>query len=267
MKGQFFGKSKLGISFLSIALILLCVVQVNAEEEDKPTCSLYADVFNQYIFRGVALSDHSAVIQPSITVGYKGFAVSLWGNYDTNEDPNFSELDGDANWNETDFTFSYTHELFMGLSGTVGAIYYSLVGDDSLEVYAGLSYPLPWLTVAVTGYREMSHFPGWWFQLDLSRNIALPCYGMSIDLGATFGYLESDDVGTNPAGSSSEFSGLLAGQILGAVNIPIGKYFAISPRVGYAFPLSGRASDRIEGLSWDGEEDHVFGGIRLSASF
>jgi len=129
---------------------------------------------------------------------------------------------------------------------------------DSFEVFGGISYAFPWVTVGVTGYREVSHSPGWWVQMDLSRNFPLPCYGLSLDLGASLGYLVLED------GNYSEFH---AGQLFGSLNIPLGKYFTVSPRVGVSFPLSEGARKEIETVSWDGEGTHVFGGIRVSAAF
>jgi hypothetical protein len=132
------------------------------EEEDGPSASFSTDIFSQYVWRGYGLSKDSAVIQPSMTIGYKGFSVNMWGNFDTDE--NFVP-DGDAKWNETDFTFSYSHEFYPGLSGTVGGVYYSLNGvDDSFEVFGGVSYAFPWLTVGFNVYKEVSHNPGWWLE-------------------------------------------------------------------------------------------------------
>jgi len=225
-------------------------------KEDKPTVNLSVDVLSQYLWRGYALSSDSAVLQPSATVSYKGFSLNLWGNFDTDEAlPNKG-----ARWNETDFTFSYARELFKGFNATVGGTYYSLVNSryDSVEVFGGVSYAFPWVTVGVTGYREVSHSPGWWVQMDLSKNFPLPCYGLSLDLGASLGYLVLED---------SNYSEFHAGQVFGALNIPLGKYFTVSPRVGVSFPLSDGARREIETVSWDGEDTHVFGGIRLSAAF
>ena len=53
--------------------------------EDKPTASAGVDVLSQYVWRGFALSRNSAVLQPSVTVGYKGFSVNVWGTFDTGE--------------------------------------------------------------------------------------------------------------------------------------------------------------------------------------
>jgi hypothetical protein len=241
------------------------------EEEAGPTASLYVDFLTQYVWRGYALSDNGKgmVIQPSMTFGYKGFSANIWGNLDTNDQNPVDREEGVA-WNETDFTLSYSREILPSLTGSVGVIYYALDKvDDSFEVYLGASYAFPWLTVGLTGYREVSHYPGWWLQLDLSRNFPLPCYGMSIDVGTTWIYQDSDDKAAYPKPNQPDkaFSGLLSGTLSAALNIPLGKYFTVSPKVGYAFPLSGRAKDLIETLSWDGAGDHVYGGIRISAAF
>jgi hypothetical protein len=244
------------------------------DEAPKPTASLYVDFLNQYIWRGYALSDaqKGMVIQPSVTVSYLGFSLNVWGNFDTDDRNPVGPEFGPA-WNETDITLSYTRELVKNLNGTLGMIYYALDKvDDSLEVYAGLSYSFPWLTVGLTGYREISHYPGWWLQLDLSKNIKLPCYGMSIDLGSTFFYQDSDDSlfypdppKFNPLGRA--YSNFHAGIVSAALNIPLGKYVTVSPKVGYSFPLSGGADDEIEFVSWDHDSSHVFGGLRITASF
>lgn len=249
--------------------VFLLLAPARAEEEDKPKADLYVDILSQYIFRGVAFSKDSAVIQPSMTASYKGFAVNIWGNLDTDEAEGFGENVGSANWNETDFTASYTHEIYGALSGTAGVVYYSLVGFDSFEVFGGLTYAFPWLNVGFTAYREVGHFPGWWLQLDITKNIALPWCGMSVDLGASFGYqtLEDEDTLLKLSGKTDDYSAFTAGQISAALNIPVFKYLTISPKIGVAFPLSGEATDRIEAVSWDQDDTHVFGGIRLSASF
>ncbi|MHC1744690.1 MAG: hypothetical protein AB9873_16905 [Syntrophobacteraceae bacterium] len=243
-------------------------------EEPKPTATFYVDFLNQYVWRGYALSDaqKGMVIQPSATLSYRGFSLNVWGNFDT-ADRNPVEPEMGAAWNETDITLSYTYELVKNLNASVGMIYYALDKvDDSFEVYAGLAYTFPWLTVGVTGYREISHYPGWWVTLDLSKNIKLPCYDWSVDLGATFIYQDSDDrlaYSSPPKFDPLQeaYSNFHSGILSAAVNFPIGKYFTISPKVGYSFPLSGEADDEIEFLSWDHDSNHVWGGLRVTASF
>lgn len=159
----------------------------------------------------------------------------------------------------------------------MGCIYYAYGLDstlqanvyDNVEIYAGLSYAFPWLNVGVIGYREVSHNPGWTIQFDLSRNIKLPWYGMSADLGLSFFYLNSLDNSSYPDPNNPEeaFSGFMSGQGLVALNIPVWKFVTLSPRIGYAFPLSSSGSQEISLLSWDSKDWHVFGGLRISAAF
>ena len=264
---------------MALSLVMISSALVRAEgEEDKPTASIYTDILSQYVWRGFGLSQNSAIIEPSMTASYKGFSLNIWGNFDTNAKPPGSPPPyKGATWNETDLTFSYTHAIVGDLSGSIGGIYYAYDSAvDSFEVYGGLSYAFPWLTVGVTGYREVSHYPGWFVQFDLSRNFKLPWCGMSTDLGASFFYLNSSDSTAYPANfdnqgqpidNGSAFSGMLSGQLAAALNIPIGKYVTVSPRIGYAFPLSSNATNLIRYVSWDGVQNHVFGGLRIAASF
>ena len=248
--------------FLLMTIISVAVAlpagPAGAEEEEKPTANISVDILSQYIWRGYALSSDSAVIQPSFTGSYKGFSVNVWGNLDTHESRRVSNSD-DASWNETDLTLSYTRTICGDLSGTVGYIYYATKHvDETMEGYLGLSYALPWFTVGVTGYREFWHLPAWWIQFDISRNFKLPWYDMSVDTGLSIGYMDV---------SNTDYAEFHAGQLSAALNIPIGKFFTVSPKIGLAFPLSDAAGDNIRAGSADREETHVFGGLRLTAAF
>ena len=268
-KGLFSTASRLGVLIVTMGMVvLMSFTWVSAAEEQSApppetapaeetlTASLSLDVLSQYIFRGVAYSADSVVLQPTLTAGYKGFSVAVWGNLDTNE----KLYRGREMWNETDLTISYTREIITNLNGTVGYIYYSLhnAPADSNEFFFGLSYAFPWFTFGVTAYREFHAYPGWWIQADLSKNFKLPWYDMSVDVGASFGYLDS---------GPQDFADFHSATLLAALNIPINKYITISPRVGVSFPLTGDGEDNIRINSWDGDGSHVFGGIRLVASF
>ncbi|MCE5334804.1 MAG: hypothetical protein LLG06_09445 [Desulfobacteraceae bacterium] len=247
-----------------------------ASAEIKPAATVSVDVLSQYIFRGLGLSKQSAVLQPSATAGYAGFAVSIWGNFDTaqhSSNPLLPVRSG-SKWNETDFTFSYSRELFKDFSATVGNIYYSLSGPflyDLDELYLGFSYNFPWLTAAFAAYREISHSPGWWFQFDLTKSIPLPFHeGMSLDLGASLGYqiLDAEDnllnLDSMQFGTYSEFH---SATLSAGLKVPVHKYLTITPKIGVALPLTGASSDFIKANSFDCDSTHVFGGINLSASF
>ena len=70
------------ISLLISSLLAVSATPLFAEEE-KPTADFSVSALTKYVWRGQELSRDSIVLQPSLTVGYKGFSANLWGNLDT----------------------------------------------------------------------------------------------------------------------------------------------------------------------------------------
>ncbi len=234
---------------------------------ERPQADYTVDVLSQYVWRGFALSDDSVVIEPSMTVSYLGFYINFWGNYDTDQDTN-----GEAKWNETDFTFGYTYEgLPLGLSLDVGGIYYALDGTkDSFEIFASLSGTCPktGITLSTTVYREISHYPGWWISIAGGRDFKLPYAQSSLNISLEAMYLSSDDQGAYPdPDDNDEFSDWLYLKLGAEVEIPLGEYFSLTPKIYYSFSLTDDADDLIQRISWDNNHDHFYGGISLSFSF
>ena len=233
-------------------------------EEDRPELSADAAFLSQYVWRGYGLTKDSLVIQPSITAAFKGFALNLWGNLDTNYD------DTGSKWIETDMTFSYGHSFgIVGLEA--GYIYYALDGvDDSKEFYlsAGVDVILaPTLTI----YREIASYKGWYINLGLSHSFELP-HDMSLDLGATFAYYKSDndnmlDYDDSNMPTNDRYNGFHDGLLSVGLAIPFYKYFTVTPSISWAFPLSSSASNEMAAMSLDGRSNHVFGGVTLSMAF
>ena len=156
------------------------------KEPEKPealTGSVTADILSQYIFRGVAYSRDSVVMQPSFTLGYKGIAMNVWSNFDTCELNRFGLKKRNSRRaviNEVDFTVSYSREVYPGLTLTGGFIYYYLSNNtsryDSQEIYGGFSYKFPWFEVGFAAFREVGHFPGTYLQWYVTRSQPLPWY-------------------------------------------------------------------------------------------
>ncbi len=253
----------------SLAVCLLVLIGLSpAWAAEKPTMDFSVDFMSRYIWRGMALSDNSLVIQPSMTMGYKGFSVNFWGNYDTDE-----ATSDEANWNETDFTVSYTYDkLPYGLSLDIGTIYYSLdAAQDSFELYTGLSgtCPVTGISLGFTVYREISHYPGWWFEFSAGKSFALPWKKASLDLSATALYLKSNDEGAyaDPDDPTDAYSGWLNLDLSASVSIPITEYLTVTPTMAYSFSLSDDADKLLAASSWDNNHDHFYGGVSLSVSF
>ncbi len=295
-----------------VCIVLLCTIftpvvaaladdQVTAPApaEEKPTVpsfSLSTDILNQYIFRGAAQSKDSAVIQPSFTATYCGFSASIWGNFDTSRhsDNPLMTLEGqvpnpvapgqkvgNAKWTETDFTLSYTKEIYPNFSVLFGNIYYGLQQPisnfDEDELYGGVSYNFPWLTVAFTSYGEVTHAADVWLELDLTKSIPVDCLckGATVDLGASFGYLflpqDNNNLNLGAAvgapGSVGTYSNFHTAELTADVKFPIGKYVTIAPKIAVWLPLTSQASDYLEANSLDKDSTHVVGGINLTATF
>lgn len=242
-------------------------------EEEAPSAELSVDVLSQYIWRGFAFSRNSVVIQPSMTVGYKGFSANIWGNLDT--DPYSVSSDEKSNWNETDLTLAY--DWAMGpVSMTGGYIYYGLEGvNDTQEIFlsAGLDTLLsPTLTV----YKDIANLSGWYVTLGVSH--AVPISGdIALELGAQAGYLRAnepssyEEVDGNGNGTGKAYRALHDGVISAALPIPVGKYMTVTPKVSYSFALSGDASDLLKNTN-DGaiakrDANFFYGGIALGMAF
>jgi uncharacterized protein (TIGR02001 family) len=245
--------------------------QPAAAEEEKPSVVLSSDFLSQYISRGLAYSNDSFVVQPSIIVSYEGFSLNVWGNFDTYQRSQIQLLKHEPKWNETDFTLSYGHELVKNLTVTLGNVYYSYPNArfDGNEVFGGMQYTLPWFSITFTTYKEVTHTPGWWMQLDFLKSIPLPYHGMSLDLLASFGYqvLNDEDTVLNLQGKLGSYSAFHSGTLQASLKIPVCKYVSIAPKIAVAFPLTRASSDYIEANSWDTEDIHVFGGMNVTATF
>jgi len=184
-------------SLIVVVFLLLTFSVTMAEEakqEEKVTGSVSAGVYNRYIFRGYELSSGSVVVQPSVTLSYKGFSVNYWGNIDTNEKATQSfvpDRPGRKSFNESDLTLSYTYTIDK-LSLTGGYIYYGTkYADETEEIFLCASYDVitkPILTI----YRDISTYPGTYINLSFSHSF--PVYKeITLDLAASFGYFKGDD--------------------------------------------------------------------------
>jgi hypothetical protein len=237
------------------------------KEEPKPYFSAAAAGLSQYIFRGYEQSKNSIVIQPSLTVGYRGFEANLWGNLDTKDQ--FTKTDT-TNWNETDLTLSYTHE-FGPVKLTGGYIFYALEGvPDSQELFLKIGGNIL-LSPTLSIYREIANYPGWYFNLGISHSINLT-KEITLDLGASIGYQLSDtdkivQYNSQLQPTTNKYNALHDGNLSVGLTIPFAKYFSVKPVISYSLPLSDDAKYRIQGTSLSNKYDFFYGGLILTAAF
>ena len=254
-----------GVAVTGVCLSMFSGLAFAAEaEEDKPTANLTVGAYSQYIWRGFELSKDSIVVQPSMTVGYKGFSANLWGNLDT--DPYSSSTDATNNWNETDLTLAYGWAMGP-VAFSVGYIYYALDGiDDTQEFFASAALNTL-LKPTLTVYRDTDYYPGWYATLGVSHSF--PVQGdITLDLGAQVSYLAADDSSPYKEADGSKYSNFHDGVLSVGLTVPVNKYITVSPKLSYTFALSDDAKDLMRTSSKDGnDDDFIYGGVAVSMAF
>ena len=221
-----------------------------APAADAVTGSVTVSALNKYVFRGAEVSARSLILQPSVTVGYKGVSLNVWGNIDTDQhqtqvfipgktfDSNGVPVgEGQKSFNETDLTLSYTYAINK-LALTGGYIYYGTeYAQQTQELYASATYDvISHPTISV--YRDIDAFPGWYVNLSFSQSlpvVKMPSGDMTVDLGASFGYY---NIGGNGV---STYSALHDGMLKVGLTIPVAKNIVIQPMTQYWYPLSSKA--------------------------
>jgi Bacterial protein of unknown function (Gcw_chp). len=262
-------------------------------EEEKPTGELSVSGLTAYIWRGYENTRNSVVVQPSLTVGYKGFSANIWGNLDT-QPYSQTNVTNSSTWTETDYTLSYTKTIGIVNAG-VGYIYYGLGAAnagaakplDSQEVYVtvGLNTLLsPTLTV----YKEIDHYHQYYFLLGVSHTVELN-KTVSLKLGASASYLLSDyadatqyNINASSGGypkfndsyqaTNDKFSNFHDGVVTVSLPINLVKYITVAPTVSYSFPLSGDANNEIKARGKkanpaDNDSSFVYGGLTFDILF
>ena len=255
-------------------------------EEEKPTGDATVSVLSQYIWRGYELSRNSIVVQPSMTIGYKGFSANLWGNVDTR--PYYSGTDPDksysSTWNETDMTLSYAKTIgLFNLGG--GYIYYGLGAlnpdaakrMDSQEIFASVGLNTI-LSPTLTVYKEIDHYHNWYFLMGVSHLFEFN-KTVSLKLAATASYLLSTDETTYPKfdenalATSEKFSNFHDGNLTVSLPIKATSYITLTPTISYVFPLSDDAKNEMKGFRLSGktpadrDSSYIYGGLTMTLSF
>lgn len=266
-------------------------------EEEKPTGDVTVAAMSQYIWRGYELSRNSIIVQPSVTINYKGFSANIWGNLDTR--PYFSgtgDTDYSSNWNETDLTLSYTKTLGLFNLGA-GYIYYALGSlnkdapdrADIQEVFATVSLNTL-MSPTLTVYKDIGHYQNWYFLLGVSHTLefnkmvsmklaASASYLLSTYADATLfnagaGYGGYPKFDGNSQATNDKFSNFHDGNVTISLPIKATGQITITPTISYVFPLSNDAKYEIKGSGLKGastpddrDSSFIYGGLAVSFSF
>ncbi len=245
-------------TLLALSLLVAASTFDLARAEDKPEADLTTGFYSQYIWRGFALSRDSLVIQPSLTVSYKGVGVNLWSNLDTKQYA-ADDADETSNLNETDLTLSYD-----GAAGKigygVGYIYYGLDGaKDTQDVYASISYDTL-LSPSLTVYKDITGLQWLYAKVGIGHSFEL-AKDISLDLGASVSYLDDN----------ADYNAMHDGVLSASLTLPVAEYLTVSPQLYYSFPLSSKAKDYLKSANSDlidkAKADFVYGGLAVSLAF
>ncbi|NLD39178.1 MAG: hypothetical protein GX654_20165 [Desulfatiglans sp.] len=242
---------KLLKTLVMVSLIAFTFGSLHAfAEDDSLSISADVGVFSQYVWRGYALSDESIVIQPSVTFGYRGFNLNVWGNFDTDY------YDTGTDYNETDFTLSYnwTYEIIkLG----VGYIYYDIEqegAEDTREVFFTATFE-GYLNPSFKFYKDIDAAKGWYVNFGVSHSYAItPLY--NLDLSASIGYYDLDD------GSYNEVHD---GNITASMVLPINDHLSMTPSLSYIFGVTPDSRDELR--DYKGNSDHFVGGFTCTYTF
>ncbi len=257
------------LKVLVLTMMLLVVSASIVYAEDKVTGSASIGVFNKYVFRGYEFSSKSVVVQPAVTVSYKGFSAGFWGNIDSNEHTTQS-FAGSPNrlgesFNEVDLTLSYTYSIgSLGLTG--GYIYYGTkYAPETEELFLSAGYDVitkPTLTI----YRDITSFPGTYINLSLSYSEKI-YKDVTLDLGASAGYFAGDDDAfRTEGGTGKKYRAFHDGMVKAGFTIPVAKNLSLQPVAQYWFPLSDNA--KKHGYNPNGHIDDTFvTGLNLTFNF
>ena len=237
---------------------------LSSAEEPKVSGFASVDVMSNYVWRGIKVSN-SWVVQPSVGIGYGGFAANIWGNYDSDVAESTSNGDtGHGEMSEVDITVSYT-KTFDKLTLGGGYIYYAFDGfNDTQEAYVTASYDVL-LSPSLTVYYDFDEGNGAFIIASIGHTFKLP-KDMGLKLGALASYnIENGIMGFDEDGD--KFSNFYNAELNAALTIPITKALSITPKVAYSFAISNDAKDAMKGLANDGRHDILYGGISLALSF
>jgi len=266
------------LALLHVIAIICIFVSAAKAEEAKPVMDATVSTLNQYVWRGQELTRKSVVIQPSLTAGYKGFSVNLWGNLDTNP---YSRTDASysGTWTETDFTLSYSKSIGIITAGA-GYIYYGFAAPnadapdplDAQEIYASIGINTL-LSPILTVYKEFDHYHQWYFLLGISHLFKISDI-IGLKLSASASYLKSEDGTTYPEisdqglSTDDKFNNFHDGVLSVSLPIATAKYVTITPTVSWIFPLSDDAKNEMKFRSKDGDSDNfLVWGVSMGFSF
>lgn len=172
-----------------IAVVAVAMpIAVQATSELPIDISLDNSFYSKYVWRGVNLSN-GGVYQPSLTVGFQGLELNIWGSYEFTDNVLYpSGSNGKNRFTEWDTTVSYSGESAFG-SWTIGAVQYAYPTTgfaNTTEVFAQFGFN-HLLNPYIAGYFDLDESKGTYLRLGGSTNLS-PLNKTPVELNFWVGY-------------------------------------------------------------------------------
>jgi hypothetical protein len=217
------------------------------------TSSATLDFYDKYVWRGQYL-DTDPVVQPGISFSSYGVTVGYWGSL-----PMGSTSDT-LNSQESDFYLSYAY-TFDPVTLSAGHTWYEFPGGStsSKEFYFSASLATL-LTPTFAFYHDYedgktlnTDKTGNYYTLSIAHSVPLlPEYNVSLELGATYGYIDGQWL----SGTGSHFTPTVG------VKLPLTANLSVTPTLGYNWTMGD-----LEDSNIGNQESKLFGGVKSSMTF
>jgi uncharacterized protein (TIGR02001 family) len=242
---------------VALGVLLAGAATAAAQEDGDLEIGMNLDLSSKYVWRGIDTVD-DWVLQPSVDLSLRGFALNVWGNLDLTD-----ENDDEGEFSEVDVTASYTFSL-ESVELTAGAITYFFpsAGGDTTELFASLGLDVP-LSPSLTVYRDVDEVDGTY--VAFSTGYALDgllglgeSLGLKPELEVSIGYGDRDHNEAYYGERDDGFADLTLGLV---VPFRPTESATVSGWVRYSTLLDGGIRDRMD------RADNLWFGFSVSVSF
>ncbi len=262
-------RSRLGLAILVPLTVTTLSAPVLAEESQIGV-SLDLPVVSSYVWRGMEIND-DWVLQPSLTLDYKGFSFNLWGNMDlSNFGEDYCSYTSDCDsragqFTEIDLTIAYNHSFDKFTLG-VGLIDYLYPNwdnsSDTQEVYLSGSFDVL-LQPSLSIYYDFNALDAFYANFAIGHSFSFND-NLGLDLSSSIGYGDSDYNAGSFGSADSAFVDFNIG-----VSLPYKATdnIAIIPMLTVTTLLDSDIQDSIENNAYGNDDTYVYGGVNVSFTF
>ena len=241
---------------LAVAIVLVIAAGASAEEAERPSVGVDVAVNSKYVWRGLILTD-DPVLQPSLTVGYKGLGLNVWANTDLTD---INGTPGEVN--ELDYTLDYSFSVSK-VNLDVGVIQYTFphTGFEPTTELFGTAAVDVLLSPTVKIYWDVDEVGGLYGTVGIGHSFSLmevKGISSSLDLSGSIGYATSS---WNEGYYGVKSSGLVDLLLTAGLSIPIDAHLSVTPYVSYSKVIDGDLKDAVA------DDSATFFGATLSVAF